>query len=198
MLFGDKQDLALECELEQWKGSSSADIFGHIAVWAGGFSIGDFSLLVMLNIPYIHFGDSLQECGKRHDPFLISMSAIEAFNFLDSTLYGDIEKVLSYAQLEDEFRKIWTIQSDLEEFDKQQIFLEELASKYGKYNICTNFSEAFDGEKCFVIEGKKAERFIWKDDKSDSIREIILKPDTYKHVLGSFVTWFEQVEAEQG
>jgi len=195
MLFGDKQDLALECELEDWESDSPKDVFGHITFWAGGFLVGDFSVLVMLNIPYIHFRNSFQQCGKRQNPSLINMSAIEAFNFLESVLYGNsIEELLSYTELEDEFRKICMIQSDIEEFDKVQIFLEELAEKYSKYDVCTNFSEAFDEVKCLLIEGKKEERFIWKDYKSDSIREIILKPDTYKHVLESFITWFEQIK----
>lgn len=167
MLLGDKQELALECVLDQRESDPQDYLFGHIAVWAGGMVIGDFSQIVILNVPYTSFKYSLTECGKRQDPTLRRMTAIEVWYFLDSALYGD--------NIESHFNS------------------EELEQKYRKFCICPGFSEAFDGETAFLIEGEEEERFIWKDFVSQSIKEVRLKPKTYKDIIESFITWYSNL-----
>ncbi|RUS97107.1 hypothetical protein DSM107003_18480 [Trichormus variabilis SAG 1403-4b] len=164
MLLGDKQELALECLLDSRESELQDYLFGHIALWAGGYAIGDFSLTVMLNVPYSYFQSSLTECGKRQDSNLMRMTALEVCQFLDSALYGD------------NLESHWSS--------------EELEKKYRKFCICPGFSEAFDGEMAFLIEGEKEERFIWKDFLSQSIKEVRLKPKTYKYIIESFIAWY--------
>lgn len=167
MLFGDKQELAIECVLDQIESDPQDYLFGHIALWAGGFVIGDFSQTVILNVPYTYFKYSLTECEKRQEPTLMRMTAVEVWKFLDHALYGD--NVESYLNA------------------------ERLEHKYRKFCICPGFSEAFDGETAFLIEGEQEERFIWKDFASQSIKEVRLKPKTYKYIIEFFLAWYSNL-----
>lgn len=167
MLLGDKKEFALECVVNPTDNDSQEYSFGHIALWAGESIIGDFSLTVILDVPYSYFKQSLTECGQRKDPILMKMTAVESWNFLDSALYGD----------NSEFH--WSS--------------EQLEEKYRKFCICPGFSEAFDGETAFLIEDEQEERFIWKDFMSESIHEVRLKSETYKHTIESFVAWYSHL-----
>ncbi|MEA5516988.1 Imm42 family immunity protein [Nodularia sp. UHCC 0506] len=167
MILGDKQEFALECVVDRTETDPQDYLFGHIALWAGDSMIGDFSLTVILDIPYAYFKDSLTECGQRKDPFLMGITAVEAWNFLESALYGD------------------NSESDWSS--------EQLEQKYRKFCICPGFSEALDGETAFLIEGEQEERFIWRDFASQSIKELRFKSETYKHIVESFVVWYSNL-----
>ncbi|MBE9201092.1 MULTISPECIES: Imm42 family immunity protein [unclassified Nodularia (in: cyanobacteria)] len=171
MLFGVKQELALECLLDQIESDPQDYLLGNIVLWAGGFVIGDFSQTVILDLPYSNFKISLTECGKRQDSNLMKMTPGEVWEFLNSAIYGDNsdDNMASYSHL------------------------AKREQKYRKFCICPGFSEAFDGEIAFLIEGEEEERFIWKELVSQTIKEVRLKPQTYKYIIESFTAWYSHL-----
>ncbi len=168
MILGNQPEFALECLVDQKESDPLDYLFGYIALWAGGFIIGDFTQLVMLDVPYAYFQDSLIECGQRKDIDLIKMTAIETWEFLNFALYGNHES---------------------------DIISEQIEEKYRKFCICPGFSEAFDGEIAFLIEDENEERFIWKDFLSQSIKDVRLKPETYKRTIESFISWYSSLSS---
>ncbi|HLP89364.1 MAG TPA: Imm42 family immunity protein [Nostocaceae cyanobacterium] len=167
MILGNKEEFALECVVDNTESEPSDYIFGHIALWAGKFMIGDFTQTVILDVPYDYFKNSLVHCGQRKDPILMKMTTVEAWQFLNLALYGH---------------------NDEDDVNLDQLDL--LEEKYRKFCICPGFSEAFDGETAFLIEDEQGERFIWKDFTSQLVREVRLKPETYKRTIESFIAWY--------
>ncbi len=169
MMFGDKEEFGIECILDRRESDPPKYVFGHIAMWAGGDRIGNFSITVMLGIPVQAFYSSLKYCGKRKDVALMAMSATQVVEFLDSALYGDNSYSLSE--------------------------LSELEEKYRRFFIGLDFSEAFDGEMAFLLEDDEGERFIWRDYTTKSAKEVRLKPGTYKKVVESYISWYSNYTA---
>ncbi|MBD2501668.1 Imm42 family immunity protein [Anabaena azotica] len=162
MIFGDKEKLAIECIFDEKSKTDEQILFGRIAILAGGFRLGDISLTVILNIPMLFFQQSLKDCEKRRSDFFNQMNAEAVWELLYSALYDNYE-------------------SDINES-------YELDKKYRKFCICPGFSEAFDGEIAFLIEDEQEERFIWMDAQTEQIKEVRLRPETYKNVVESLLS----------
>lgn len=58
------------------------------------------------------------------------------------------------------------------------------------HNICSNFSESFDGESLYIMSDKESERYIWKKYNTIKAKEIFLPVGTYKEVILAFTQWF--------
>ena len=166
MIFGNPQKFAIECVLDKRETDSPQYSFGHIAIWAKEFMLGDFLLPVLLNTPALFFKESLNYCGQRRDETFTGMEAAQVWEFLDTVLYSD-----SY---------------------ESSLNPDELEETYRKFCICPGFSEAFDGEIAFLLEEDDEERFIWQDATSQAIQEVRLRPATYKSVVESFLSWYSK------
>ncbi|MGL5832476.1 MAG: Imm42 family immunity protein, partial [Waterburya sp.] len=81
MIFGDKEQFAIECIIDT-KNSNQKYTFGNIAIWIGREQLGQLSLIVVLEIPISHFQASLNDCGKRKEEKFQKMNGLEVFNFL--------------------------------------------------------------------------------------------------------------------
>ncbi len=127
--------------------------------------LGDFLLPVLLNIPALFFKESLNYCGQRSDETFTGMEATQVWEFLDRVLDSD-----SY---------------------ESPLNTDKLEETYRKFCICPGFSEAFDGEIAFLLEDNEGERFILKDSTSQAIKEVRLRPATYRSVVESFLVFQE-------
>jgi len=167
MIFGDWKEFSIECAISDRRKTNGQILFGRIAIWAEGCRLGDFLLTVILNVPALFFRESLKDCGQRRDETLMGMDAEQVWNFLDAVLYAP-----DY---------------------KSSFSPEELEKKYRKFCICPGFSEAFDGETAFLLEDDEGERCIWMDSRSKLIKKVRLRPETYKNVVESFISWYSSV-----
>jgi hypothetical protein len=167
MIFGEKDKFAVECLVTN-KSASDNVIFGKIFIWLGHEKVGDESVDVVLNVPAREFNESISFSGDRQNKNLGKMTKDEVINFLDQILWEDNDPSLS---IED---------------------IINLEGEYSKYNICTNFSESFDGESIYLIETEKGERFVWKLFGEEFAREIYLENSTYERVVGDFINWYLQ------
>ena len=129
MIFGNREHFAIQCTLEE--NNKSKSIFGHISIWISKEELGQWSLVVSLITPVHGFQKSIDEHTNRINKKFDLMSKSEIFRFLESTLWGDPEDNISRVNI-----------------------VKEL-EKYEQFNICTNFSESFDGESLYLIETKK-------------------------------------------
>lgn len=164
MIFGNKKQFAIECILEEGI-KNLESIFGYIVIWIKDEKLGQSDLLVDLKIPSLSFQQSLDSCDTRKNDEFKNLDTSEIFCLLESTLWGEPEESNSFTDL------------------------IEASQKYDKFNICSNFSESFDGESLYLIEYKKKERFIWKTFNSEKIKEINLPLGSYEKVVESFLNW---------
>jgi hypothetical protein len=72
VIFGNPQEFTIECVLDKRETDPDQYSFGHIAIWAGRFMLGDFLLPVLLNTPAFFFKESLNYCGQRRDEKLMA------------------------------------------------------------------------------------------------------------------------------
>jgi Immunity protein 42 len=166
MFFGQKEEFAIECLITSI--NRPQDItFGKIFIWIENERIGD-DIDVVLNIPINSFNASASLSGYRKSEKLEKMTEVEVMSFLDQTLWREDVSNLSFQDIQD------------------------LEKEYGKYNICTNFSESFDGESLYLIEAKNSERFVWKIFSRNIVKEIYLRSNTYKEVVEDFTQWYLQ------
>ncbi len=166
MIFGQKEEFAIECLITGINRSKNIT-FGKIFIWIKNERIGD-NIDVILNVPVNSFNASASFSGQRKSEKLEKMTEVEVMNFLDQALWGEDVSNLSFQDIQD------------------------LEREYGKYNICTNFSESFDGESLYLIEAKNSERFVWKIFGKDIVKEIYLRSNTYKEVVEDFTQWYLQ------
>jgi Immunity protein 42 len=173
MLFGKKEVFAIECEIEK---PIIQYVYANTCMWAGGRQIGDQTLSVML-YPVVYFlKDSLRFQGKRKDITLDNKSSDEIINIVRHALIGD-----PYSEEPD---------------DRSYEELRYLESKYEKFCICPNGSEAFDGWFAILLEGIDNEKIIWwefHDNKhvNKDIYEVSMELGSYDSIVTHFLDWVE-------
>jgi Immunity protein 42 len=174
MIFGKKEEFAIECLVKDIKDKI---VFGELFIWVGNERLGS-EIDVILNTPIEFFRESISFSGQRQNDELANMTNSEVMDFLDEALWGNNGSDLDFLSLED-------------------ILQQE--KKYAKYNICTNFSESFDGESLYLIETDNGEKFVWKQFGSETIKSIEVGHKVYKSIIETFLDWyyklFEKVDS---
>lgn len=88
MLFGDRDDFAIEAEVESDLAPPSA-VWGHMCVWCRGNSLGNFDdpycALYPAYQPFIWLSNHLDEIW---DESLSGLDDLSALNYLDGLLWG--------------------------------------------------------------------------------------------------------------
>jgi Immunity protein 42 len=173
MLFGIKEVFAIECEIEK---PIEQYVYANTCMWANGRQIGDQTLSVMFD-PVVDFlKNSLQFRGKRKDTSLDNKNSDEAISIVGDALIGDPYSEEPEARSYEELRY--------------------LASKYEKFCICPNGSEAFDGWFAILLEGIDNEKIIWwefHDNKhvNKDLYEVSMKLGNYDSIITKFLEWVE-------
>jgi hypothetical protein len=162
MMFGAQSRFAIQVTIHE---PADQYRFGQICIWAGSRQIGDSSQTVML-APVIDFlAESLVYQSNRSDPRFVGMPAAEVLATVHQALYGDPDPSASPEEL------------------------RSAEKYYGRFQICPNGCEAFDGERAVLIEEGPRERFIWRNFADQSVEEIYLVAGEYEATIRELLQW---------
>lgn len=134
MLFGDKELLAIQCELSP---PHTHHLFGKVLLYAGGKELGDGSAVVVIGDLTGFFKESQTFIGQRADDSFYNKSPAEILSLAYTSLYGPNDQSLA-----------------------NQMASER---RYRKFVIMPNGCESFDGEFAILIETTNGQQFIYRD-----------------------------------
>lgn len=134
--------------------------------------LGDFSDGNLLGVAAHNFLGSLGDTGTRCDPTLDGKDAYGVFQTVWEALYGDVEGDLSWSD---------TL---------------ALSQRYGKFDLLTNWSEAFDkAPHVVLLEAAGHQRLVWGEPgKPGAVKEVRLRRGGYERVVRRFVKWYYEAE----
>ncbi len=136
MLFGQREDFAIECYHDPIA-NEAGSVFGRICVWANNVQLGNVNEpACILGTLQSHFSKLLAELPLLRDAELENLADAAALEFLDRAIYGDDARTLKQ------------IQAD--------------AARYSKFVFLTNWSEAFDGTKAFLLKSPAGFRILFR------------------------------------
>lgn len=165
MLFGEKSNFALECELE-----NPLDEFFNckICLWADGEQIGNYERGSSLRVSASFFRDTLRFVSELHDEALDGKSAEAVLKFIYKKLYEVPEEDVSIEELEHHWQR------------------------YGKFLICPDGGPAFDGWLAVLLLEPIRERFLWRYALG-AARESFLPVGRYEATVSSFLAWADRM-----
>ena len=162
MLFGNKEDFAIECYNDS-NPVKNKQVFGHMCIWIKGVEYGDITeSSCMLNITenhLIHFVKNLKNIEKSS---LEDKNDKELYEYLDSKIYMDDNRT------------------------DEQIHTDFI--KYSKYEFLANGGESFDFGKAFVLKEEDKFRFVFID-KSNFFHCGRINTESVLNVINSFIDW---------
>jgi hypothetical protein len=168
MMFGVQSRFAIQVTIDK---PADQYKFGQICFWAGGRQIGDYSQRVML-APVIDFlADTLVYQSNRSGPAFVGMPAAQILAAVYQAIYGDPSPSASPEDM------------------------RSAAQEYGRFQICPNGCEAFDGERAVLmeehprVEESPRERFIWRNFTDQSVEEINLVAGEYEATVRDLLQW---------
>ena len=137
MIFGVREDFAIECFHEPEYPNAHGWVFGRMCVWARGVELGNLDEpACMLNVTEGHFEDCLDQLDELCDESVDDLPNGVAFQFLDTALYLD------------DARTNAQIHSD--------------AVRFSKFDFLTNWGESFDGTKAFLLKSGEHYRILYR------------------------------------
>ena len=137
-------------------------------MWLSGRRIGDYSTIVTISVPTRWLWQSLRFRGTRTDELLAEMPADALLRFLESRIYKPAESIEATAK--------------------------NLAT-YGRYCICPNVCESFDGDWLALVELTDADRMVWRNFGSKVAGDELLPVGFYDETVSELVGW---IHAETG
>ena len=133
MLFGSKDDFAIECYPPDGSGAAMECVYGRMCAWCGGERLGDIDENEFL----FHVGQCIkglvETLHKRMHEDVDGLSDSEAFEFLDAKLYsgrGSVPAVIT-SGFEEQADKDW--------------------QRFSGFNFLTNWGEQFDYVKGYLL-----------------------------------------------
>lgn len=165
MIYGTKDNVAIECYHEPFGDNIHNNIFGRMCFWFNGLPFGDLSEpACILDVTTGHLNDFLNKYKELEDNELINYSDLDLFNFLDSKLYvGDY--------------------SDGEQVEKDAI-------RYFKFDFLTNGGESFDNYKSFIFRDGNTFRVLFTDTNDNFFSAQVLVDDLLL-VVNKFIKWVD-------
>lgn len=163
MLFGMKEDFAIECFHEPDYPNDHGWVFGRMCVWAGGVELGDISEpACMLNVTEGHFQDCLGQLDALIDGSVNDLADEVAFRFLDAALYVDDDRT------------------------NQQVDADAL--RYSRFNFLINWGESFDGIKAFLLKSGEHFRILYRLS-CDTTGGVEVTRDGLVNAMLAFLDW---------
>jgi hypothetical protein len=167
MIFGNKDEFSIECNVDRLDTYSKNDSFCHLTTWIKGNMVGDLSDTVLLGSTILSFRESLKYCQSRDDEELFLKSAQDVWDFLEE--------------------KLWADPPD----EKSTELIEQDNDRYMRFSILANFAESFDGYSAYLIESNGFEKFIWETYQSDEIKFAVVPFGSYQKATQAFVDWYD-------
>lgn len=165
MLFGSKESFAIECE-DSVSESPALQTFGSICFWIGGERVGDYDSFTSLGFHYLDLRDFLEYVDTRRDPVLDAMDPGQIMRHLYWALYDNSRD---------------SIEEDL-----------ALASRFRKFILWPNGSEAFDYWMIALLDRPDEELLIWaRHGNYDAPNQAHLKSGTFESVVRGFLLWYD-------
>lgn len=163
MLFGVKDDVAIECYHEPSYPNDRGWVFGRMCMWACGVELGNLSEPVcMLNVTEGSFQDCLRQLDDLHDEAVDHLSDEAAFLFLDGALYLDDDRT------------------------NHQIHADAL--RFSKFNFLINWGESFDGIKAFLLKSGDHFRILYRLS-CNTLGCAEVTREGLVHALRAFLEW---------
>jgi hypothetical protein len=136
MLFGQREDFAIECYHDPIP-NEAGRVFGRICVWANNIQIGTTNEpACILGTLQSCFSKCLSELPSLWDAEVDNLSDDDAFEFLNRAIYSDDART------------------------SEQIEMD--ARRYSKFVFLTNWSEAFDGTNAFLLRSPTGFRILFR------------------------------------
>lgn len=171
MLFGDKNDFAIECYIDR---HDCSGVWGRQCVWSSGTALGDVSeSSCSLFHAYTSFRAIEKNLDGLWDERFEQMSDEELWNYLDERLYGyhgDVE--VEDTRTEDE--------------------VEQDANRYHRFDFLTNWGEQFDAAgKCFLFcpPGPYLKILHW-DNTSRQVTTFRCSKESFIPTVHAFLVWY--------
>ena len=168
VLFGEKSDFAVQCELE----NEPTNFFNcFICLWVGGMQVGNYKRGGSLKsiVPFVE--SSLKD--GHYSQSLFNKDADNAFNVIWNGLYGSGNE------------------------NRGTEILNQDWQYYHHFDAFGASAPAFDGWGTVIINGDTSQRLIWRDFEKKITYEIKLPLGYYENVITLFLRWATQVVLER-
>lgn len=179
MLFGDRNDFAIEADVEPDLKPPS-EVWGCMCVWCRGFALGELhERYCCLGIAAAQFERLLARFDELWTPELAVFDDVGRWNFLKSLLYGyqgDIDLAEHDRRTRDEMRTDWGV--------------------YGRFDFLTNWGEQFDGGfASFIFCPPGGQVHILSRAFPASLGLCVqVTPEGFLTAATGFVDWFREQE----
>lgn len=126
MLFGDKDQFAVQAEIDEHHGG--VWLFGKFCYWITGNQIGNYDLGTSLRDVWLQMHWVVRDCGNRKGGPLCRLEPKETFVRLDELLYGPKELVSDSISDLIESPARFDIRIPVDTFDEWKLYLLECDS----------------------------------------------------------------------
>ena len=175
MLFGDRNDFAIEAGLEPDLQPPS-QVWGHMCVWCRGISLGDITERHCgFSSAYSGFVWLASNLDRLWAVEFEALDDVALWNFLDGILYG----YHGLVELQDD-RTVEECQRD--------------SNMWHHYDFLTNWDEQFDGYKAFIVCPPGGEICILSRDSSEKMCRAIVSRDGFLAAVDGFKRWYDGEE----
>lgn len=123
MLFGDKDQFAVQAEIDEHDGG--VWLFGKFCYWITGNQIGDYNSGTSLRDVWLQMQWVVRDCGNRKGGLLCELEPEETFIRLDELLYGPKEPVSDSISADIESPARFDIRIPVDTFDQWKLYLLE-------------------------------------------------------------------------
>ena len=164
MIFGDKNELSIECYHDPHE-NNNRWVFGRMCIWCSGKQLGDVTEpACMLNVTEGFLQDLLHNPGLRDGGALNEMADRQLFDYLNEKIYLDDD------------RRTHEVEAD--------------ARKYFKYDFLTNGGESFDSHKSFLVKDGDVFRLLFMDNDGN-FESCRVNVEFALSVVEQFLSWLE-------
>ncbi len=172
MLIGQKEQFAIECQIEQITHQEVLWIFGRFRFWAKKDPIGDWEDVVDLRGCRHWMEDFVKYPQDRFEPELIGKSKEEIFHLL--------------------FDSFMPISNRLDTGRKPPFKGVET-----RFHISHLGMSSFDHFDVLLVESKGEQRILWRDAHDMEIKEAFLPPGEVQRLAKEFCEWFDEQETTE-
>jgi hypothetical protein len=163
MLFGRKDDFAVECVVDEPRNGNS--VFGGVCLWVMNHQIGYVDRICVVNV-FAQFIRRWTSGLKSPLPQYQSMNARMALEQIERRLYH------------------------CEDLDEGILEFEQLLRSYV---LCPGGGESFDGDFCIAIPIGEDFRVIWKRYSDSLVFDELIRRAHFQQAVFGFLKWFDEL-----
>lgn len=171
MFIGDRNTFSIEYHHDPVP-KPAGNVFGRMCLWFGTVRLGDpIEAVTILNGPAEQLQRVLDRVDALHDTTIGALSPLEAFETIDSALYGNSDR-------------------SIEE-------IVEDANRFSPFDFLTNGGESFDGTTSFILPHANGFRILFRDE-TQRFHTADVPRSEFSLVIRTFLEWVSTERARAG